>query len=300
MIVKGIIAAPAAISWLSTTKYARILCVFDRSCTLTRDDGKLISLVTADIGPGPFTMVIASRDEPLKMGVQSFSGIGVEAPVTVRNGFISLDWLSVDSRDVEIWNPQPDWPAVTAEILNENILVLKNLLKLHGPSGSLADLISGAELNQTQQLIRDVWSYLAKGLGELDLSKNEDQMSQIAGLGGGLTPAGDDFLLGMMMAIWCCVPVPKAQRVALDVANATVGRTTSLSSAWLEAAGKGEATQYWHEFIEALAGGDPSAIRRTGRRIIGIGHTSGADALTGFLLTGEILSKISLPGDGMS
>ena len=301
MNVEGIIAAPAAVSWLSTTKDARILCVFERSCTLTRNDGKLLSLVTADIGPGPFAMVIASGHEQLNSGIQSFSSIRLDVPVTVRNGFIALDWLAVDATGVEIWNPQPDWPAVTAEILIEKSLELINLLKLHGPSGSMADLITGAELNQTQQLVSDVWPYLAKGLGELDLRKSKDQISKIAGLGGGLTPAGDDFLLGVMMAIWCCLPFPQAKRVSLDIVNATVGRTTSLSAAWLKAAGKGEATQYWHELIEALSSrGDPLALQRAGRRIISIGHTSGADALTGFVLAGEILSNILLPSDGMS
>jgi hypothetical protein len=246
-------------------------------------------------------MVIASRHELLNSGSQSFLGIREDALVTVRNGFVSLDRLSVDTTGVEIWNPQPDWPAVTAKILIKKSSILKNILQLHGPSGSLADLIAGAELNQTQQLVSDVWPYVAEGLGKLDLSKNKDQVSQIAGLGGGLTPAGDDFLLGIMMAIWCCVPYPQAKRLALDVANATVGRTTSLSAAWLEAAGKGEATQYWHELIEALSNrGDPLALQRAGRRIISIGHTSGADALTGFVLAGEILSNILLPSDGMS
>jgi len=300
LIVDGILAAPAAASWLSTTKEARILCVFERSCTLTRADGKLFSLVTAGIGPGPFAMVIAPRHEPSNSNIQSFSGIRVDAPITIRNGIISLDWLVVDGSGVEIWNPQPDWPAVTSRIIIKKSLELRNLIKLHGPSGSMADLITGAELNQSQQLVRDVWPNLAKGLGELDLSRYQDQISQITGLGGGLTPAGDDFLLGMMLAIWCCLPPPEAKRLAFDIVSATVGRTTNLSAAWLEAAGKGEATQYWHALIEALARGAPLSLQRAGRRIIGIGHTSGADALTGFLLVAEILSTVALPTDGIS
>ena len=300
MIVDGILAAPAAASWLSTTKEARILCVFERSCTLTRADGKLFSLVTAEIGPGPFAIVIAPRHEPSNSNIQSFSSIRVDTPITIRNGIISLDWLVVDGSGVEIWNPQPDWPAVTLRIIRKKSLELRNLIKLHGPSGSMADLITGAELDQSQRLVRDVWPDLAKGLGKLDLSRYQDQISQITGLGGGLTPAGDDFLLGMMLAIWCCLPLPEAKRLSFDIVSATVGRTTSLSAAWLEAAGKGEATHYWHELIEALARGAPISLQRAGRRIIGIGHTSGADALTGFLMAGEILSTLSLPGDGMA
>jgi hypothetical protein len=90
----------------------------------------------------------------------------------------------------------------------------------------MADLITGAELNQSQLLVKDVWPDLTKGLRELDLSNCRDKISQITGLGGGLTPAGDDFLLGMMMAIWCCLPPPVAKRLAFNIVSATVGRTT--------------------------------------------------------------------------
>jgi len=300
LVVDGIIATAAAASWLTTTKEATLLSVFDRSCTLSRADGKLFSLVTAEIGPGPFTMVIAPRHERSNCNIQSFFSIRQNAPITFRNGIMSLDWLVVDSSGVEIWNPQPDWSSVTLRIIVEKSGELKNLLMLHAPSGSMADLITGAELNQSQLLVKDVWPDLAKGLRELDLRNCPDKISQITGLGGGLTPAGDDFLLGMMMAIWCCLPPPVAKRLAFNIVSATVGRTTTLSVAWLEAAGKGEATQYWHELIEALARGAPLSLQRAGLRLIGIGHTSGADALTGFLLVAEILSTITLPSDGIS
>ncbi len=166
--------------------------------------------------------------------------------------------------------------------------------------GSLADFFTSDVLDSTQRAVWDVWPDLAKGLAQLDLSNYMNQISQISGLGGGLTPAGDDFLLGIIMAIWCFLPMPRAQRLALEIVDATAGRTTTLSAAWLEAAGKGEASQYWHDFIDSLVIDAHFGIQRAARRIIGIGHTSGADALTGFLLGGEILSNKPRSGDGIA
>jgi len=56
--------------------------------------------------------------------------------------------------------------------------------------------------------------------------------------------------------------------------DTAVPRTTTLSAAFLRAAGDGEATIHWHD----LADGRPGAMDR----ILAIGATSGRDAWIGF------------------
>ncbi|NJN55086.1 MAG: DUF2877 domain-containing protein [Anaerolineae bacterium] len=57
--------------------------------------------------------------------------------------------------------------------------------------------------------------------------------------------------------------------------------TTTLSAAWLKAAGRGEAGIAWHELGERLSvNGD--RWQATVTRILATGHSSGADALGGF------------------
>ena len=65
--------------------------------------------------------------------------------------------------------------------------------------------------------------------------------------------------------------------------NVAAPLTTSLSAAWLRSAGRGEAGILWHEFFDALSLGDSSAIQLQITKLLSIGHTSGADALAGFI-----------------
>jgi hypothetical protein len=103
-------------------------------------------------------------------------------------------------------------------------------------------------------------------------------------LGGGLTPAGDDFLLGALYALWVARPSEQATALGEVIVASAIPRTSRLSAAWLEAAARGEAGQPWHTLVGALASDDSQVIDRAAHGILGVGHTSGADALAGFVL----------------
>jgi len=107
---------------------------------------------------------------------------------------------------------------------------------------------------------------------------------ELAGLGVGQTPAGDDVLMGVLLALWV-IPLAADRSRALSraIVAAAVPRTTTRSARWLEAAGRGEATEPWHDLVAALSSGssEPAATAPVSR-IRAMGHTSGAWALTGF------------------
>ena len=104
---------------------------------------------------------------------------------------------------------------------------------------------------------------------------------RLAGLGGGLTPAGDDFLAGLMLRAWLDHPAPEA--FCWPIVDAAAPRTTALSAAFLRAAARGECSAAWHGLLAALAGGGPALLEEAMCRVLAHGHTSGADMLAGFL-----------------
>jgi hypothetical protein len=118
-----------------------------------------------------------------------------------------------------------------------------------------------------------------------DISTVSDLSARLAGLGSGLTPSADDFMLGATYAAWIIHPPEIASAVASEVARAAAPRTTSLSAAWLRAAGRGEAGVLWHEFFTALLSEDQARGRASVESMLHVGETSGADALGGFLVT---------------
>lgn len=107
-----------------------------------------------------------------------------------------------------------------------------------------------------------------------DLSEVREAARGLAGRGIGLTPSGDDVLMGVLYALW----VWKPERALLEaIVRRAAPRTTTLSAAFLRAAAEGEASYAWHR----LAGGDPGAIVD----ILATGHSSGREAWAAFVTT---------------
>ena len=108
----------------------------------------------------------------------------------------------------------------------------------------------------------------------------------LVGLGEGSTPAGDDYLVGVLHALVGGVARSGAsQRLVMSIARIAEGRTTAVSAAWLSAAARGEASQVWRALLDALAIEDDAAVRGAARAVRATGYTSGAFSLRGFLDT---------------
>jgi len=124
-------------------------------------------------------------------------------------------------------------------------------------------------------------SDLSLALANANLPPSLVAAKKLAGLGQGLTPAGDDFILGAVLAAWIIHPPEVASVIAEEITNVVAPLTTSLSAAWLRSAGRGEAGILWHNFFDALL--DPiSDLQAPTDKILSVGETSGADALAGF------------------
>ena len=129
---------------------------------------------------------------------------------------------------------------------------------------------------------------LLHALQDGDRSGIHGSAALLAGLGPGLTPAGDDYLVGLMagLRVWPGplenggLSPPEVCRIIFEAAE---GRTTLLSRAFLRSAKEGLFGENWHELLAALVRGDAIGIQRAARRVLSSGATSGADALAGFL-----------------
>jgi len=116
-------------------------------------------------------------------------------------------------------------------------------------------------------------------LQDNDQPRLAEAAAALAGLGPGLTPAGDDFLAGVMWGLRFAGERDVDARCAAIV-DAAAPRTTPLSAALLRAAGAGLADARWHALLDALdRGQDASAALRA---VLAQGATSGADAWAGF------------------
>jgi hypothetical protein len=94
-----------------------------------------------------------------------------------------------------------------------------------------------------------------------------------------------------MYAIRASIDDDRADVVCRAIAEAAVPRTTTVSGAYLRAGASGAAVAAWHALAGALIDDRPQAIDLAALRLTRLGHTSGADALAGFVLAGRRLAE---------
>ena len=261
-------------NWLITSRRPRILHIFDSACNLVNERREVLSVVTPQIGNGPFNLVL---DDDICF----FDFLDIESPLILSSGQLALGDLTVSSADAELWDPRPGWELLHSkkDHLSRQISQLP-LLK-----DQLVDLaLSFATDRNLQPLLSNFTSALASARR----SAAKTASTRLAGLGVGLTPSGDDFIVGALYAAWILHPPEVAGGLAQAVAQAAAPQTTSLSAAWLKAASRGQAGVVWHNFFEALVSNAPLQIQETMKTILAVGETSGADALAGF--TGVFVS----------
>jgi hypothetical protein len=107
--------------------------------------------------------------------------------------------------------------------------------------------------------------------------------AELVGLGVGLTPSGDDLLVGLLAGLEV-VADPLRGAIADAVAAHAGERTPVISARALLHAVGGRYAQRLHEVLVAIETGDGPAIERSVKAAMRYGATSGADTLVGLFI----------------
>ena len=300
IVLQGERIAPHAVEWLARARGGRIHSLFQHAINLIDKQGELFSLILPPLGPGPFALLL--QPAPME-GLLADGFVGVlelGAPIRSWPGALQVGALEVRLRDLQIWDPRPNWDGLRGSLTPARVEQLGQLLRHHAPPGSLAPLAdrparslwseraSGGNLSAALLFtIAGLARELLSGLIRSERGEIQRAASKLAGLGGGVTPAGDDFVLGAIHALWASADRNRATELARAMVDAVGSRTNAVSLAWLRAAARGEAANEWHALFEAVLAGRP--IDQVTRHLIRRGHTSGADALAGFVLARRAL-----------
>lgn len=274
--------------WLLKTHHPRVLHIFDHACNLLNEHKEILSIVMPKIGNGPFNLVV--EDDIL------FSDyLSLEFPISVSSNQLMLGDLAIHTANAKLWNPRPDWERLHAKRDRITKLLLTNYydrsfnMPIEKQLGLLdhggLPIPNDCEASRWDQFSNSLISSLSSALANADISTAKVITSQLAGLGAGLTPSGDDFILGALYAAWIIHPYDIASILAGEISNTAAPLTTSLSAAWLRSAGEGKVGDLWHQLFNTLFSGHTERIQETMSKILAIGETSGADALMGFVGT---------------
>src|SRR5262249_35064609 len=121
---------------------------------------------------------------------------------------------------------------------------------------------------------------------EADVAKCQAAAASLLGLGPGLTPAGDDLLVGWASALWTGGSGSRRLlgRVRPPLLEAARRRTTALSRAFLAAALEGAAAAPLGQLARRPGPGTLAAVLQ-------MGATSGSDCLAGYCLAWTALRQ---------
>lgn len=184
---------------------------------------------------------------------------------------------AVDMSQASVWSPDPA-RQITATQAQQAIARLTAAKQTH-PLGGIASVPDLED--RVFALQRSLLDQVESRTPERALIR---AASELIGLGPGLTPSGDDFLVGVMAALarGGGAAAFQAELEAISRAVAQREQTTSdVSRHYLRLAARGHFGQSLTELLDALTQSSSGEQDRCIRQLLAIGSSSGADTLAG-------------------
>lgn len=223
------------------------------------DTGRGVLAVVARDGLRlPISVVLAATS-----GSGPFAGVTPGDPATVGDGRVCSGGLTVAVG--RWWTPRRPPALVRPEHLAARAARLARILRAR--RRVLSEPLAGrlARLGRALRARRHVGQ----------------QPAALVGLGEGLTPAGDDVLAGVLLALRHLGRPACADSLWESIAECVPRRTTALSATLLASAAQGDAIPQVVDLLAALAGHRP--LEPAIDRLLAVGSTSGSDIAHGLL-----------------
>jgi hypothetical protein len=235
---------------------AEVAAVYERSLYL-RAGGAFVCIGEPVLGNGPSTLIVNGRLSELNLRPGASATI-VDEAIAIGPVVFRLDRCA-------LWEP-PAWPAVaSSDRLAQTCTTLARRLAVEAPQHG---------------------PMISKRIARLEtwLSGPRSTMEEvhgIVGLGPGLTPSGDDALIGALAMFDALAERNAHAALARAIDAIAPGQTSPLSHCFLRAATAGHISERFHTIVSSVVVGDLDRAIATARTI---GHSSGWDMLTGAML----------------
>ena len=286
--------------------WGRVAAVFRSSCHVVGADGRVACIVDRRLGNGPVNICVELPD-----GL-TMEDLDIEPgdPLTRVRGHLRLgDRMVLDLSGSQRWTPPPMGPRAGPAEVRRRVRALCGRLGPSAPDEGLAPmalLAEGLAWDRTIQpgpatpvtaaALPRVRS-LARGLLWLDTPLVHASVAGLIGLGPGLTPSGDDFLAGLLVAMTSGEAGSAASVLGDSAAALAPDGTTALSATLLAHAAEGAGPEAAHLLLAAIFGArDGSDAEAAALSLAGGGHTSGWDTLAGLLLGIHLVLRLGDAG----
>jgi hypothetical protein len=271
---------PRATLAVATTGYlvplagftGRVHSVFAQACNIEVAD-TLLTVCVPRAGNGPTTLRLADGTAGDLRDLFD-AGEGVAS----RDGVASTGRTLLRLTGATVWRPADPGPSLaSARIGNHLRAAGLRLGRRRSAHPSVFDGLAAAAVAAIGDACR-----------ALDGDQAARQAGRLIGWGEGLTPAGDDFLVGLLAGLDALVQGDgRRQRFRTALASALVScmrRTTPIAAHYLRLAAGGHYIEPLVDLRNALlAEPDWQAVDMRLQRALDVGATSGADTVSGLL-----------------
>lgn len=276
----------------------RVLAVFNSSFYVEMPDG-LVCIGHERIGDSPLNLLVLT---PRNMDWQA-SGIRRDARLINSTGTIRIgNRFLFDCRNAAVVRsvrPPRNW---WAEDLENGLAMLRAASDGRIPRDGLGAFIRRSNepdgdstlCKAAAEPVKDMRRWLASSLmnGPQGAENKPGWVRGLLGLGPGLTPSGDDFVAGAMIAL-CSLGEHRLYRLLWETAQPIADSSGNrISLAHLEAAAEGFASPAIQRAIVGLLTADRLLLLDAINAIDGIGHTSGWDAMAGIVQTFDVWLQV--------
>lgn len=287
----------------SKTRYLQASNIGSKACELvhSQDNGTIFGVnsrgifirthsrwlifISSERFPGPLSINVHDLQEVMHI-------LSPGDQVDIVSGNISLgENLVVSSRNLAAWHPDPrDGDGQTPEVIRERLVNASELSASSDISTGLSVLLpmlASIEAN-TPRVVENLPRWI-EAIYNLLIGSNGyllgEEFFDLLGAGPGLTPSGDDFTIGYLLALnrWghLLSSPDNLSVINQQIVSAAYQKTTTLSANLIECAALGLADQRLINALDWLVAGTGHDIGVIDD-LLSWGSSSGGDVLVGF------------------
>lgn len=259
---------------------ARVHSVFEHVINLERCTGDLFTLAARGMDNAPLTAIV---------DIAGFgaAGIAVDDPVAAIDGALHVgEGLFLHLAAASIWRARLPRYATAPDRMTDQLRAARSYLARHGVRGgmTLDDGVPGGFALEVGTALEQRSTSLLEALAERRHVDACRYAVSMLGLGPGLTPSGDDFLVGLFAMLNVAgSPCHGWLDGGTAVLKHAEGATNAISLAALTAAADGRVRESIAALIDTLMRGTAATLIQPLRRVLAIGATSGTDLVAGIV-----------------
>jgi hypothetical protein len=272
---------------------AEVAAVFERSLYLRSAD-RFVCIGEPTIGNGPITLIadFGAGGHLSDLGLHG----GCAAVLAGRSITIGNSARFTFGR-CELWRP-PAWRPPRSDVALTDVCDgIIRLTAVEAPEEGFAQVYRLPERGVCETPLLRIarpriahfksWLYEVLDTHPVATNKSSPAIEDLIGLGPGLTPSGDDFLVGALALLDARAEAKAHAALAAAITQAPRGLTSPLSDYLLRAAARGHVGEPLWRAVAAVVAGEIDKALPSIRKI---GHGSGWDMLVGVVATLQVVT----------